>query len=122
MSAAWPLGRLRCSATICLAGLLLLTCSCDEHRRLAGQIADVRMELDTVQKAIAFAETEQSRYAKEDAELRSQQPLRLGTEMVTRKVNAFNVDIEALKRRKAELEAGLPELKADYEAYRKKYL
>jgi chromosome segregation ATPase len=122
MSAARSSVTLRSITTWCVVGLALLACSCEEHKRIASQVADIRIELDTVQKAIAHAEREQSRFAKEDGALRSELPLRLGTEMVMRKVAAFEAEVEELKKRKASLEAALPELKSDYEAYRKKYL
>jgi hypothetical protein len=122
MIVAGPFLSLRTVTMMCLAGFALLTCGCKEHKRVDSQIAGLRIELQEVQAAIAHAEREQSRYAKEDGTLRSEQPLRLGTEMVMRRVSTMEVEIEELKKRKASLEAALPELKADYEAYRKKYL
>jgi chromosome segregation ATPase len=105
-----------------MMGLALLTCSCKEHKRVDSRIAELRIELDAVQAAIAHAEREQSRFAKEDGALRSEQPLRLGTEMVMRRVATMEAEIEDLKRRKASLETALPAMKSDYETYRKKYL
>jgi predicted nucleic acid-binding Zn-ribbon protein len=109
------------SAT-CVAGLALLMSGCEQHNQLANQIADVRIELDTVQRAIGQTESEMTRMTREENDLRSQVPLRLGSETTVRKNNLMRADIENLKKRKADLETSLPLFQADLESYRKKYL
>jgi predicted nucleic acid-binding Zn-ribbon protein len=109
-------------SAIFIAVPALLLCSCEPHTKLINQIAEVRIELDTTQRSVAQAESELARMAREENDLRSALPLRLGTETTVRKNNLLRADIENLKQRKADLEASLPLLKADFESYCKKYL
>jgi chromosome segregation ATPase len=114
----------RCSrafCAICLAAFSLLTSSCEEHSRLNREIAEVRGELDSVQKSIGEAENEQAKYTKEDLELRAAVPLRWGPEMTKRKAEAMKAELDGLRKNKAVLEVTLKEFKADFESYQRKY-
>jgi predicted nucleic acid-binding Zn-ribbon protein len=105
-----------------MVGLALLMSGCEPHNQLVTQIADVRIELDAVQRAVGQAESELARLTKEENDLRSVLPLRLGSETTIRKNNVLRADVDMLKKRKADLETSLPLLKADLESYTKKYL
>jgi chromosome segregation ATPase len=105
-----------------MAGLALLMSGCEPHNQMINQIADVRIELDAVERAVGQAESELSRLTKEENDLRSVLPLRLGSETAIRKNNVMRADVEMLQKRKADLETALPRLKADLESYCKKYL
>lgn len=122
MRVAWSHLRARLGSAICIAGLVLLMSSCENHHRLTTQIADVRIELDAVQRSLGQAESELSRRTKEENDLRAELPLRLGSETTVRKINLMRADIESLKTRKADLEKSLPSFQADLESYLKKYL
>jgi hypothetical protein len=105
-----------------LAALVLLTPACEEHNRLNRDLAEVRSELESVQKAIGDAESEQIRMTKEHNTLRNEPPLRWGSETGRRKMDAMKGETEGLRKKKTLLELTLPEFKADFESYRRKYL
>ena len=100
----------------------MLVSGCEPHNQMTNQIAEVRIELDSVQRSTGQVESEMSRLTKEEIDLRGTLPLRLGSETTVRKSNVMRAEIDILKKRKAELEASLPQFKADFESYCKKYL
>jgi hypothetical protein len=105
-----------------MAGLALLMSGCEHHNGLINQIAEARIELDAAQKAVGQAELELARVDREENDLRSLLPLRLGSETTLRKIALMRVQNEALKKHKDELEKSLGTLQADFKSYSRKYL
>jgi len=102
------------------AGVLVATTGCEEHKRLATQIAETNAEIRKLQTENSDLQNEISQINQTNLSLRSHPAIRKGAGAFEQQIHTFEKDVAAATERKNSLEAEVAALRQDLENYRAK--
>jgi predicted nucleic acid-binding Zn-ribbon protein len=101
-------------------GILAVCTSCEEHKRLATQIADTNAEIHKLQTENSDLQNEISQLNQTNLSLRSHPAIRKGMGAFEQQLHSFEKDVATATERKNALEAEIAALRQDLESYRAK--
>jgi cell division protein FtsB len=101
-------------------GLLAMGTSCEEHKRLATQIAETNAQIQKLQTENADLQNEISQLNQTNLSLRTHPAIRKGMGAFEQQIHTFEKEVATATERKNSLEAEIAALRQDLESYRAK--
>jgi cell division protein FtsB len=101
-------------------GILAACTSCEEHKRLAKQIAETNAEIQKVQAENSDLQNEISQLNQTNLSLRSHPAIRKGMGAFEQQLHTFEKDVATATEKKNALEAEIAALRQYLESYRAK--
>jgi chromosome segregation ATPase len=108
------------SMTFCLS-LVLAGTSCQEHKRLASELASTKAELPLIQAQAAELQDEINQLNQQNVSLRTHPSVRRGMGAFEQQVHNLEKEVTGLTERKNSLDAEIAALRKDLTDYRAKH-